>query len=71
MDLDEIEKILELMREHELAEFELESESTKLRLRKHGPAHWTATPPVAPRSVHAPARCRRRVRPRPCRRPTC
>ena len=37
MDLDEIKKILELMREHELAEFELERESTKLRLRKHGP----------------------------------
>ena len=48
MDLDEIKKILELMREHELAEFELEGESSKLRLRKHGPPHWTATPPVSP-----------------------
>ena len=48
MDLDEIKKILELMREHELAEFELENESTKLRLRKHGPAPWTATPVVSP-----------------------
>ncbi len=38
MDLDEITKILELMREHELAEFELERDSMKLRLRKHGPA---------------------------------
>ena len=55
MDLDEIKKILELMREHELAEFELEGESTKLRLRKHGPPpHWTATPPVAPVPYVAP-----------------
>ena len=56
MDLDEIKKILELMREHELAEFELEGESTKLRLRKHGPPpHWTAPPAVAPVSYVAPA----------------
>ena len=47
MDLDEIKKILELMREHELSEFELEGENTKLRLRKHGPAHWTAAPAAA------------------------
>jgi acetyl-CoA carboxylase biotin carboxyl carrier protein len=40
MDLDEIKRILELMREHDLAEFELESDSTKLRLRKHGPGAW-------------------------------
>ena len=56
MDLDEIKKILELMREHELAEFELEGESTKLRLRKHGPPpHWTAPPAVAPVPYVAPA----------------
>ena len=54
MDLDEIKKILELMREHELAEFELEGESTKLRLRKHAPPHWTATPVVAPVPYVAP-----------------
>ncbi len=54
MDLDEIKKILELMREHELAEFELEGESSKLRLRKHGPPHWTATPPVSPVPYVAP-----------------
>ena len=55
MDLDEIKKILELMREHELAEFELESESSKLRLRKQAPAQWTATPVVAPLPYVAPA----------------
>jgi acetyl-CoA carboxylase biotin carboxyl carrier protein len=54
MDLDEIKKILELMREHELAEFELEGESTKLRLRKHSPPHWTAPPPASPDPYVAP-----------------
>ena len=42
MDLDEIKKILELMREHELAELELEQEHVKLRLRKHTAPHWAA-----------------------------
>ncbi len=37
MDLDEIRQILEMMREHELAEFELEREHVKLRLRKNSP----------------------------------
>ena len=46
MDLDEITKILELMREHELAEFELERDAMKLRMRKHGPS-WTAAPAQA------------------------
>jgi acetyl-CoA carboxylase biotin carboxyl carrier protein len=54
MDLDEIKKILELMREHELAEFELEGESTKLRLRKHAPAQWTPPPAVSPVPYIAP-----------------
>jgi acetyl-CoA carboxylase biotin carboxyl carrier protein len=34
MAFDEIEKILALMREHDLAEFELEREGLKLRIRK-------------------------------------
>ena len=34
MDLDEIRHILEMMREHDLAEFELEQDNVKLRLRK-------------------------------------
>src|SRR5688572_29812449 len=34
MAFDEIEKILALMREHDLAEFELEREGLKLRVRK-------------------------------------
>ena len=34
MDFDDIERILELVREHELAEFELERDGLKLRVRK-------------------------------------
>jgi len=34
MDFDEIKQILEMMREHELVEFELERDNVKLRLRK-------------------------------------
>ena len=41
MDLTEIKQILEMMREHELAEFELEREDFKLRLRKNSGAQWT------------------------------
>ena len=35
MDFDEIKQILEMMREHDLAEFELERDNVKLRLRKN------------------------------------
>ena len=35
MDLDEIKQVLEMMREHDLAEFELERDGVKLRLRKN------------------------------------
>jgi acetyl-CoA carboxylase biotin carboxyl carrier protein len=46
LDFDEIEKILELMREHGLAEFELEREDIHLRLRK--PETSLALPEIAP-----------------------
>ena len=36
MDFDDIERILELVRQHELTEFELEREGLKLRVRKAG-----------------------------------
>jgi len=36
MDFDDIERILELVREHDLAEFELERDGLKLRVRKAG-----------------------------------
>jgi acetyl-CoA carboxylase biotin carboxyl carrier protein len=54
MELDEIRQILELMREHELAEFELERDQTRLRLRKRGPADAGATPAM-PAMAAAPA----------------
>ena len=58
MDLEDIKQILTLVREHELAEFELERDGLKLRIRKAGPAvsfappvvHAQAAPPVVPAS---------------------
>jgi acetyl-CoA carboxylase biotin carboxyl carrier protein len=56
MDFDEITKILDMMREHELSEFELERENFKIRLRKHGGGHWVAAtpPPAMPAAPPAP-----------------
>jgi len=39
MNFDEIKQILEMMREHDIAEFELERDNVKLRLRKHVAGH--------------------------------
>jgi acetyl-CoA carboxylase biotin carboxyl carrier protein len=36
MDFDELKRILEMVREHELSEFELEREGFKLRVKKGG-----------------------------------
>jgi len=44
MNFDEIKQILDMMREHELSEFELERDNFKLRLRKHSAGQWSATP---------------------------
>jgi acetyl-CoA carboxylase biotin carboxyl carrier protein len=45
MDFSDIEQILALMREHDLAEFELEREGLKLRVRKAGaPPTFHAAP---------------------------
>lgn len=67
MTLDEIKQILDLVREHELAEFELEQEGVKLRVRKKGqeaptmvvsPGHSLPVPMIAagaPSSAPAPA----------------
>jgi acetyl-CoA carboxylase biotin carboxyl carrier protein len=60
MEFDDIERILELVRLHDLAEFEVEHEGLKLRVRKASPAH-SASPatqlaaPVQHASLHAPA----------------
>lgn len=60
MNFDDIERILELVRAHDLAEFEMESDGLKLRVRKSGgPAPQalpgTAAAPVPPPSHPPPA----------------
>jgi len=51
MEFDEINRILDLVREHELSEFELEREGFKIRIRKNTVVHTS----VAPAPVQAPA----------------
>lgn len=53
MDFDEIKQILEMMREYDIAEFELERDNVKLRLRKTAAGHWTPMPP-APQAHYMP-----------------
>jgi acetyl-CoA carboxylase biotin carboxyl carrier protein len=48
MDFDEIKQILEMMREHDVAEFELERDNLKLRLRKNAAGQWTGVQPAPP-----------------------
>jgi acetyl-CoA carboxylase biotin carboxyl carrier protein len=45
MDLDDIRSILDLVKEHDLSEFELEVDSLKIKVRKSG----------GPHAIHAPA----------------
>jgi acetyl-CoA carboxylase biotin carboxyl carrier protein len=57
MDFDDIERILELVRQHELVEFELERDGWKLRLRKAGASFQVFPPQLhpAPMPVATPA----------------
>src|SRR5262249_48702218 len=64
MNFDEIKQILEMVREHDLAEFELERDNFKIRIRKNAsgqmvaslPAtHVSAAPMTAPVMAAAPA----------------
>ena len=55
MDLDEIKKILDLMRENDLAEFELEQEGVKVRLRKNSGPQWSTHAPAVPAVAYAPS----------------
>jgi acetyl-CoA carboxylase biotin carboxyl carrier protein len=50
MDLEDIERILELVKQHELAEFELEREGLKLRIRK-APSGFPLAAPVQTSSL--------------------
>jgi acetyl-CoA carboxylase biotin carboxyl carrier protein len=48
MNFDEIKQLLDMVREHDLSEFELERDNFKLRIRKNSSGQWTATlPPVS------------------------
>jgi acetyl-CoA carboxylase biotin carboxyl carrier protein len=57
MDFSDIEKILALVRDHELAEFELERDGLKVRVRKAGAPtfHAVAQPAPIAMPAHAPA----------------
>jgi acetyl-CoA carboxylase biotin carboxyl carrier protein len=54
MDLDDVKQILALVREHDLAEFELERDGLKVRIRKAG-REVVVAPPVVPAAAHAAA----------------
>ena len=61
MNVDAIKQILDLVREHELTEFELEQGGVKLRVRKQGaapPAPAAAPPWRCPGSGAGARRCR-------------
>jgi acetyl-CoA carboxylase biotin carboxyl carrier protein len=53
MDLDTIKQVLELVREHELAEFEIEQEGLRLKVRRDGGV--IVHHPIAPPMPSAPA----------------
>jgi len=58
MDLNHVKELLDLVREHDLAEFEIEHEGFRLKIRKDGVASGVATMPAAPApiaTVHAAA----------------
>jgi acetyl-CoA carboxylase biotin carboxyl carrier protein len=55
MDLDEIRKILELMRENDVTDFELEQEGVKLRMRKDSGPQWNSHASVASAPGYVPA----------------
>ena len=54
MNLDDIKSILELVREHDLAEFELERDGLKVRIRKAGGDFAIAAPPPVAAAAPAP-----------------
>jgi acetyl-CoA carboxylase biotin carboxyl carrier protein len=55
MDFEDIERILHLVREHDLTEFELEREGLKLRVRKSGGAPPLALPQAPVATIQAPS----------------
>jgi len=55
MDLNQIKQILELVREHELSEFEIEHEGLRLKIRKDVNGAHVVTLPAPAASVVVPA----------------
>jgi acetyl-CoA carboxylase biotin carboxyl carrier protein len=57
MEFEDIERILELVRQHDLAEFEVEQDGLKLRIRKASAAlpPMPSPPPAASSAPHAHA----------------
>jgi acetyl-CoA carboxylase biotin carboxyl carrier protein len=55
MDFSDIERILELVREHDLAEFELERDGLKVRVRKAGATPIFSAAPTVQMPMAAPA----------------
>jgi acetyl-CoA carboxylase biotin carboxyl carrier protein len=58
LDLDQLKKILDLVREHELAEFEIEHDGLRLKIRKDSAGTFMTTPaahsvvqPMSPQSA--------------------
>jgi acetyl-CoA carboxylase biotin carboxyl carrier protein len=54
MDLDDIRQILDLVRAHDLAEFELERDGLKVRIRKANAQYVVEAPPVVARTMAPP-----------------
>jgi len=48
LDLDQLKQLLELVREHELSEFEIEHEGLRVKIRKDSSGTSLATVPAAP-----------------------
>jgi acetyl-CoA carboxylase biotin carboxyl carrier protein len=55
VDLEQLKRILDLVREHELAEFEIEHEGLRLKVRKHSAGTTVTSPAAPPASVAASA----------------
>jgi acetyl-CoA carboxylase biotin carboxyl carrier protein len=57
LDLDQLKQILTLVREHDLAEFEIEQNGLKLKIRKDAAGGFTTVPmvPAATAAIVSPA----------------
>ena len=55
MNLEDVKQILQLMREHELTEFELERDGIKIRVCKNGSGNLTALPATPHAAAAIPA----------------